>query len=82
MGVDSDSAADLLGVFRRQAAHSLPDMFRLGLPVQVLQYQGDDNDRDSRECWNVASHDEGSFSVRWASVGENVRSALTHHRRH
>ena len=49
--------------------HNLADIFDNGLTVKVVEYS-DNDDREARECWNVARNDEESFS-----------SALRHHRK-
>ena len=59
----------------------LDNIFQFGLEVKVIAY-ADDDDRESRECWNVARHDEESFTVRWSSVSQKVNSAMTYYRRH
>ena len=58
-----------------EAPHNLEDIFNLGLVAKVVEYIDNDN-RDARECWNVARHDEESFTVRWSSVSQKVNSAL------
>lgn len=63
-----------------EVPHNLADIFDLGLAVKVIAYS-DDDDREARECWNVARHDEESFTVRWSSVSQKINSALMHFRR-
>lgn len=62
-----------------QVPHNLSDIFDNGLAVKVVEYS-DNDDREARECWNVARHDEESFTVRWSSVHQKVSSALRHFR--
>ena len=52
-----------------EVPHNLADIFDNGLTVKVVEYS-DNDDREARECWNVARNDEESFS-----------SALRHHRK-
>ena len=44
----------------------LASVFRTGLHVRVVAYSNDD--RESREAWNTAKHDEERNSVRWSTL--------------
>ena len=60
---------------------NLAAVFEHGLEVKVIKYT-DDDDREARICWNVARHDEESFTVRWSSVSQKVQAAQVWCRRH
>ena len=47
--------------------------FQTGLNVRVVAYQNDD--RESREAWNTAKHDEESNTVRWSTLYQKVSTA-------
>ena len=53
------------------SAH-LADVFKSGLPCKIVKY-GDDDDRDARELWNVAKHDEDNNTVRWSSLYQKLK---------
>ena len=53
---------------------NLLEIFQHGLEVRVVAYE-DDDDRDAREAWNIAKHDEESNSVRWSSVYQKISVA-------
>lgn len=59
---------------------NLKEVFDLGLHVRVMKYP-DDDDREARECWNIARHDEESFTVRWSSLHQKIGMAFTYFRR-
>ena len=46
----------------------------------VVKY-ADNNDRDVREAWNVAKHDEKSNKVRWSSLFQKLRTVLSRYRK-
>ncbi len=50
---------------------SLLDVFSKGLPCRVVTY-ADNDDREARESWNVAKHDEEGNSVRWSSLWQKL----------
>lgn len=60
---------------------NLKDIFELGLHVRVVKYS-DDDDREARECWNIARHDEEHFTVRWSSLAQKIGMSLTYFRRY
>ena len=52
---------------------SLVSVFRTGLHVRVVAYSNDD--REPREAWSTASHDEESNTVRWSTLHQKVATA-------
>ena len=59
---------------------SLTDIFKLGLGVRVIVYP-DDDDREARECWNIARHDEESNQIRWSSLAQKIGTVLAQFKR-
>jgi hypothetical protein len=56
-------------------SESLASIFLKGLAVRVVAYS-DDDDREAREAWNIAKHDEESNTVRWSTLHQKVQTAL------
>ena len=54
-------------------SESLVAVFRTGLHVRVVAYQNDD--RESREAWSTAAHDEESNTARWSTLHQKVATA-------
>ena len=52
------------------SAH-LADVMKSGLHCKVVKYT-DDEDKESRELWNVAKHDEDNNTVRWSSLYQKL----------
>ena len=50
----------------------LLDIFQNGLQCTVVKYT-DNDDREVREAWNVARHDQDSFKIRWSSLYQKLR---------
>ena len=61
-------------------SESLAAVFRVGLNVRVVAYT-DNDDRESREAWNTAKHDEESNTVRWSTLHQKLETAATRHRK-
>ncbi|MCP4240445.1 MAG: hypothetical protein GY772_07750, partial [bacterium] len=55
--------------------------FTAGPQVKVIKYE-DDDDREVRECWNIARHDQESFTVRWSWLHQKIAAAMAYFRRH
>jgi len=53
---------------------ALRDVFENGLVVRIVQYS-DDDDRQLRENWNIAKHDEENHSVRWSTLWQKLNAA-------
>ena len=54
-------------------SESLVSVFQRGLNVKVVAYENDD--RESREAWNTAKHDEERNDVRWSTLYQEVATA-------
>ena len=58
------------GPWSKELAH----VFDNGLCVRVVRFD-DDDDRELRVVWNVAKHDQESFSVGWSTVYSKIMCA-------
>jgi hypothetical protein len=54
---------------------SLMSIFSSGLHVRVVAYE-DDDDREVREAWNTAKHDEESNTIRWSTLFQKMNTAV------
>ena len=54
---------------------SLMSIFSSGLSVRVVAYE-DDDDREVREAWNTAKHDEESNTIRWSTLYQKMNTAV------
>ena len=61
-------------------SESLAAVFRLGLNVRVVAV-ADNDDREAREAWNTAKHDEESNIVRWSALRQKLATAATRFRK-
>ncbi len=59
---------------------SLLDIFANGLACRVVAF-ADNDDREARESWNVAKHDEEGNSVRWSSLWQKLNTVRCRFRR-
>ena len=62
-------------------SESLATIFRNGLPVRVVAYK-DDDDREAREAWNTAKHDEDNASVRWSTLHQKLTVVVNRFKKH
>ena len=56
-------------------SESLVCIFRNGLAVRVAAFT-DNDDREQREAWNTAKHDEEGQSVRWSTLYQKLTIAV------
>jgi hypothetical protein len=50
---------------------SLLPIFRIGILVRVVAYS-DNDDRELREAWNTAKHDEENNAIRWSTLHQKL----------
>ena len=59
---------------------TLLSVFRIGLLVRVVRYS-DNDDRELREAWNTAKHDEESNTIRWSTLHQKLETVLNRFRK-
>ena len=61
-------------------SESLVAVFRVGLHVRVVAYT-DNDDREAREAWNTATHDEDHNTARCSTLHQTLETAATRFRK-